>query len=61
MKMADEARWLRIEQKTEPDPLKQVTAHLMGFSVDNISNGRQQVNFSGQPTSDSKSSPTNPC
>mmetsp|Transcript_9185 Transcript_9185/g.17484 ORF Transcript_9185/g.17484 Transcript_9185/m.17484 type:complete len:283 (+) Transcript_9185:147-995(+) len=48
MKLADEAGWLRIEQRVEPDPLDMVASRLYGL-VDQQA-VRQQMLFTGQPT-----------
>jgi len=46
MRLADESGWLRIEQRTEPDPLEMVASKLMGVSDD--------VNNVGSTTDSSK-------
>ena len=47
MNLADEAEWLRIEQRVEPDPLDMVASRLYG--LDQLAVG-QQMRFSGQST-----------
>ena len=48
MSLADQAGWMRIEQRIEPDPLDMIAGQLYGLGQHGLEIPKQQMVFSGQ-------------